>query len=92
MKEPLLIEDLADYAHEAWSGWMRHLFLKSHMNQDGSAKIPADLVLRWQRQMTTKYNDLPEGEKESDRDEAKAILRIAGARSPHLKQVIYNHS
>ncbi len=29
-------EKLAEYAHEAWSGWMRYLFEKSERNPDGN--------------------------------------------------------
>jgi hypothetical protein len=69
-------EQLADYAHEAWSGWMRYLFEKSQTNPDGSVTIPATLVARWQRQMNSPYGSLPENEKESDRAEADKMLAI----------------
>ena len=69
-------ENLAAYAHEAWAGWMRYLFSHSTQNEDGSITIPAELVKRWDRQMNTAYEDLPEEEKLSDRLEAVAIVRI----------------
>jgi len=69
-------EKLAEYAHEAWSGWMRHLFSLSKTNADASVTIPRELVNRWQRQMTTEYKDLTEIEKESDREEVQKILDI----------------
>jgi len=69
-------EQLATYAHEAWSGWMRYLFSLSHPNEDGSLTIPNTLVQRWQRQLATKYADLPAEEKESDRVEAQRMLTI----------------
>ena len=69
-------EQLADYAHDAWSGWMKYLFSKCHVNQDGSVTVPAWAVERWTRQMNTPYAELPEGEKESDRKEADRMLRI----------------
>ena len=71
-------ELLADYAHRAWSGWMHYLFDKSTYNADGTVTIPADLVQRWTRQMTTQYINLPENEKESDRKEADEIIAIVG--------------
>lgn len=68
------VEPLAAYAHEAWSGWMRYLFEKSTLNEDGTVTIPKWAVERWQRQMNTPYNALPEEEKKSDRVEAETIL------------------
>jgi hypothetical protein len=72
----LATEPLADYAHSAWSGWMRYMFDKSTRNADGSVTIPPELVTRWGRQMNTPYADLPEGEKESDRKEAQKIVEV----------------
>jgi hypothetical protein len=81
MKQDLL-ESLAGYAHEAWSGWMKYLFEKSLTGSSGnsilpgSALIPKSLVNRWRRQMKTPYDELPENEKDSDRKEALRMLRI----------------
>ena len=61
-------ELLAEYAHVAWSGWMRYML----DNWDD------EHLDRWRRQMDTDYHDLPEGEKESDRREADKILHILG--------------
>lgn len=38
--------------------------------------IPAEKVNRWQRQMNTPYNELPEEERNSDRDQAEKVLKI----------------
>lgn len=76
MKNEQLVEQLAEYAHDAWSGWMNYLFSKSIENSDGTVTVPKWAVDRWKRQMTTKYQDLPEDEKESDRKEARKILSI----------------
>ena len=69
-------EQLAEYAHEAWSGWMRHLFKMSSNYPPGLVTIPAKLVMRWMRQMDTDYIDLLEEEKDSDRKEADKMLEI----------------
>ncbi len=69
-------ETLAAYAHEAWSGWMRYLFEKSTRKPDGTVVLPSWAVERWERQVQTKYTDLPEPEKESDRDEADKMIAI----------------
>jgi len=72
----MIREELADYAHRAWSGWMQYMFSKSIMNKDGSITIPASLVLRWTRQMNTSYGELPETEKNSDLEEADRMINI----------------
>jgi hypothetical protein len=69
-------ERLAAYAHEAWSGWMRYMFSKATQHENGIVTIPVGLAERWQRQMNTAYDDLPESEKASDRDEADKMLAI----------------
>jgi hypothetical protein len=74
-------EKLAEYAHAAWSGWMKYLFEKSTVNADGTVTIPAWAVSRWQRQMNTPYEALPANEKESDGVEADRMIAIM---SSHL--------
>ena len=69
-----LRERLAEQAHDSWTSWMKYLFSKSTMNDDGSVTIPVALVGRWMRQMNTAYWNLSESEKESDRAEAVKIL------------------
>lgn len=75
-KEPDLREQLAEYAHERWSGWMEYLFDKSPINPVGAATIPIERVERWWRLMRTDYANLREEEKESDRDEADRMIAI----------------
>jgi len=79
------IEALATYAHDAWAGWMRHMFKAENLfcvqNQDPKPlyfelRIDVNDCKRWTRQMRTPYADLPEDEKESDRKEARKILGI----------------
>lgn len=72
-------EGLAEYAHMAWSGWMKHLFKNSQENVDGSITIPAEYVINLNRQMNTPYQLLSESEKDSDRKEADRILGLLGA-------------
>lgn len=72
----MLREKLAEYAHEAWSRWMRYLFSKSIVNSDGSVTIPTSLVKRWARQMDTDYPMLPNSEQQSDILEADKMLSI----------------
>jgi hypothetical protein len=81
--EDTMIEKLAEYAHSAWSGWMKYQRKKSKESKIGEIIVPKDSAERWERQMNTEYNKLPEKEKESDRDEAKKILKI-------FKEIINN--
>jgi hypothetical protein len=68
-----MVEELAAYAHRAWSGWMNWMFEHS-TSHEGEITIPKFLVDRWTRQMNTLYDDLPEEEKQSDRAEAEKII------------------
>ena len=70
------IETLANYAHDAWIGWMKYLFSKCTLNIDGTVTIPKESVDRWMRQMDTTYQELSDGEKKSDREEAYKIMYI----------------
>lgn len=67
-------EELADLAHEQWSGWMGYLFEKSTENPDGTVIIPKWAVDRWKRQMNTSYEELSEDEKECNRIEARKFI------------------
>ena len=71
-------EQLAEYAHNAWAGWLQYQFSKAELNADGTWTMPAWAVERWRRQMNTPYAALPELEKESDREEADKMLAIIG--------------
>lgn len=72
----VLREQLAALEHSQWSQWMEYQFDKGTFNSDGTWTMPAWAVERWQRQMRTPYADLPEGEKESDREEADKVLQV----------------
>jgi hypothetical protein len=67
---------LAEYAHEAWSRWMRHLFKQGRMNEDGTFTIETKAVSRWARQMQTPYTELTYEEQESDRHEACMMIAL----------------
>lgn len=86
MPDNALREALAAYAHEAWSGWMRYMLPKLMDNAEhllpavtsgGAWKDSARKWLhRWLRQVDTPYADLPEEEKQSDRDEADKMIGV----------------
>lgn len=71
-----LIEQLAAVEHERWSHWQRYVHSKGVRQPDGSLLLPADLVSRWERQLNTKYAELDEQEKASDREQVEEYLPI----------------
>lgn len=71
-----LREALAAYAHEAWGKWMEYLFSKCERDIYGKVVIPDWAIKRWTRQMVTRYAELPDDEKKSDRAEADKMLAI----------------
>lgn len=73
-----LIERLAEVEHQRWSHWQRYLHEQAKKLPDGSLLIPADLVNRWEQQLSTPYEELSETEKESDREQVRKYLPIIG--------------
>jgi hypothetical protein len=71
-----LVEELAAVEHERWSHWQRYVHSKCVHQADGSLLLPADLVSRWERQIETKYADLDDHEKESDREQVRKYLPL----------------
>ena len=71
-----LLEALAALEHERWSHWQRYLHSKCIPGDDGSLTIPTELVGRWTAQMSTRYAELSEKEKESDRDQVRQTLDV----------------
>ena len=74
-----LIENLAAVEHERWSHWQRYIHSKGSHQPDGSLLIPAELVARWEAQIATKYADLDEREKDSDREQVRKYLPLIGS-------------
>ena len=72
--QPVVRENLANYAHEAWIGWMKYLFAQCIQNSSGTMTIPKWAVDRWNMQVNTPYKHLPEEMKRSDRAEADKII------------------
>lgn len=75
--DPDTREKLAEYAHAAWTGWMKYMFAKfQDWDENGNIQLSPYYLKCWLRQMDTEYHDLPEDEKESDRKEADKIMSI----------------
>lgn len=71
-----LVEQLAAIEHERWSHWQKYMHSKATKQPDGSMVVPAELVARWEKQMSTDYADLSDGEKQSDRDQVEKYLSL----------------
>lgn len=74
-EQPRVLEKMADAQHAIWAHWMKYMLSVCVDNHGGSVTIPADKVERWTKQMNTRYLDLSEPEKQSDRDIVKQFMR-----------------
>ena len=72
-------EEMADFFHAQWCDWMKWMVSKAEKEADGSVRIPASWVKRWERQILTDYNDLPDKEQNSDRKQVDIFIRRFGA-------------
>lgn len=68
------LEALAAVAHDRWSHWQEYLHNQCERLDDGSIRIPQQLVDRWERQIATTYAHLDDDERESDREQAREYL------------------
>lgn len=76
LRSPEMIEALAAIEHERWAHWQAYLHGQCELLDDGSLRIPAELAERWTRQIQTRFEDLTEQEKESDRDQVREYLSV----------------
>ena len=75
-REEAFVEQGANLEHDRWTRWQKYMFSKGTVDADGIFHLPKEFVDRWFRQIDTKYADLSEPEKESDRKEARQYLPI----------------
>ncbi len=76
MTDERLREELAELAHEQWSGWMKYLFERGHWDDSGGFTINPESSARWKRQAQTPYAELSELERDSDRVEADKFFAV----------------
>ena len=78
IKEALngLLDTLAAVEHERWSHWQRYMHSKGVAQSDGSLLLPAVLVERWEKQISTPYEKLSDEEKESDQEQVRRYLPL----------------
>lgn len=80
-----IFEELAGIEHERWAHWQKYMHSKCLRRADGALVIPPELVERWERLIGTRYQDLSETEKESDREQvARYVPKIASALASDL--------
>ncbi|WP_261330019.1 hypothetical protein [Rhizobium leguminosarum] len=71
-----LVEELAAIEHQRWAHWQQYMHSEAARQPDGSLVIPADLVERWERQLKTSYDQLPDDERKSDREQVMKYLPL----------------
>ena len=69
-------EELAQLAHEQWSGWIKYMFKNCKKTINGELIVPKWAVDRWRRQASTPYSGLTPTEMDSDRAEADKFIAI----------------
>lgn len=74
-----ILEDLASTEHDRWTHWQRYMHDKGSRLPDGSLMLPASLVERWEKQISTDYRELSDAEKESDREQVRRYLPLVVA-------------
>lgn len=74
LESPELLEKLAAIEHERWAHWQQYMHDHCAVADDESLVIPAELAQRWQTQIDTRYADLSETEKNSDREQVWRYL------------------
>ena len=75
------IEKGADLEHSRWAKWQKYMHSKM---DDGYNKafekigwiLPTEFFERWERQIKTKYKDLTEKEKDSDREQVEVYIPL----------------
>lgn len=79
------LEDLAHIEHERWSHWQKYMHSRGVRQADGGLLFPAPLIEQWDRQIATRYADLSENEKGSDREQVLKYLRLVAGVISGLK-------
>ena len=77
--EEKFVEKGAELEHDRWARWQEYMFSKFVEHENGKGEylcLHKDFWKRWNRQIDTKYIDLSEEEKESDRKETRNYLPL----------------
>jgi len=66
MNKETLLEKLSRLEHEQWAHWTEYML--NNLNREN--------ISQWRRQIITKYDNLSDREKESDRSWARKVMKI----------------
>lgn len=69
-------ERLAEYAHDAWSSYMAYFLKRLDQDNDGNLVIPKAYARNLHSLIATSYSELPEDDRQGDREEADKMLVI----------------
>lgn len=71
-----LRDELAAIEHERWAHWQTYMHSKCHADErlPGALVVPAELVVKWERQARLAFSQLDEKERESDREQVDRYL------------------
>jgi hypothetical protein len=70
------LDELAAIEHERWAHWQSYLHEQGTPLPDGSLVLPANLIARWKRQLSSPYASLSDDERESDREQVLRYLPV----------------
>ena len=69
-------EKLADIEHDRWSKWQKYMHSKMERISTARWSLSDELFQRWERQINTRYAELSEKEKDSDREQVDMYLPL----------------
>ena len=67
-------DKVAELAHDIWVEWMQYMLSKVDLVSKSDTN-GVEYILRWKRQMKTKFKGLPEAEKASDYEIADRYIK-----------------
>ena len=70
MTEPRMIDELASVEHRQWSHWAKRLL------EDETVVLSSERRARWQKLITTRYEDLSSSLREADMVWARKVKKI----------------
>lgn len=88
-----IVEQLADIEHQRWADWQKYVHSKLETSENKNyLRLENTWIERWEKQISTPYNELTEKEKESDREQVRRYWHIieqliTSSQAPLLKEI-----